>query len=134
MNEIDVENFVKELQVKTSNSEIQWEEASNHERYKYLERTQNFSKIKEIYLNKNKSRDIVAVGKFERQIYYEEEKYYYDDIYFISFTNEKMGSLITFSEQSDLGMSFQVELGKLHRIVQIQSSGLSNKLKNWFDD
>lgn len=130
---LNLTNFIKNLIEKTNLEEIKWTRLKNEYKHMLIDRSVNYSSIIDPFYTTNKRGENIVIGKLEKKVYYAEDEYYYDDIYFLSFTNQKFLEPTTFSNGAEVDLSFQIELGKLHRIVQINASNIQEKLNNWFD-
>ncbi|MET3658367.1 hypothetical protein [Sporosarcina psychrophila] len=133
LNDIDLDSFIRKSEEKTLNNAMKWNSENGLEKNKFVERSENYEKIKKVYTSESKNGDIVAIGSFEKRVYYNEDDYSFEDIYFISFSDENSGGFVTFINDDNSSFSFQVKLGKLHRIVQLKTSKVADKLDSWFD-
>jgi len=129
--ELNLDEFVKQLISKTKKDELIWEMVPDKQRFRLIERTVNYASIIDPFYTKNSKGEVIVVGKMDKKVYYEEDEYYYDDTYFLKFTDSTFDTGTTFTDNGKMG--FQVELGKLHRIVQIRGNNLKTKIDSWFD-
>ncbi|GAM14681.1 hypothetical protein [Mesobacillus selenatarsenatis] len=130
---LDLNEFVEKLVNATNTDKVKWQRVLKDKQMKLVDRSTNYTTIKDPFYSKNKQGEVVVVGKLEKKVYYEEDQYYYDDIYFLTFTDSFFNYPTTFSDQAEVSLSFQIELGKLHRLIQIKTNKIKEKIDNWFD-
>ncbi|MGE7185297.1 hypothetical protein ACQKKK_15195 [Peribacillus sp. NPDC006672] len=134
-NELDLREFVKNLTEKTKTSEIKWKKVSKSDYTKLLDRSITYSSIKDPFYSEGKN-GIVIVGKYEKKVYYEEDQYYYEDCFFITISNhyfEERTSFLETDNENPLGFSFALTLSKLHRLIQLNTNDIKNRIDSWFD-
>ncbi len=131
--DLDLINFIRTFAERTKNGEGNWERVPKDKQFKVLDRAIVHSNIKDPFASQKDDGNMVIVGKYDRKVYYEEDQYFYEDVYFLTFTDNKFTNRTTFSEAAELPLNFQVELGKLHRIIQLKTNNIKNKIDNWFN-
>lgn len=133
--EIDMRDFVNTLTEKTKNSEIAWKKVPKQFYNKLIDRPVTDSNIKDsFYSDSNNGR--VVIGKFQRKVFYEDDLHFLEDHFFITITNNNFDDPTTFletDEENPLGFSFTVLISKLHRLIQISTNDIKNRIQNWFD-
>jgi hypothetical protein len=135
--EINLEDFIEQLTNKTKNNEVDWKRVNKVFYSKLIDRSVTYSSIKDpFYITNDKLKSNVVIGKIEKKVYYEEDQYYFEDEFFITFTESDYTNPTTFLEsegKNSIQYSFSVALSKLHRLIQINHNDIKGKINNWFD-
>lgn len=133
--DLDLKKFLQDLTEKTNQLEIEWKKAPKVYDYKFIDRPISDVSIKEPFYTDGKNARVI-VGRYQNRIYYEEDEYYLEDHFFITITNTKFDHPVSFLEGDDeipLGLNFALSVSKLHRLIQISSNDIKNRLDNFFD-
>lgn len=133
--DLDIKKFLETLSKKTMDSEIVWKKVPRGYYNNLIDRAQTDGHIRDCYFSDSKVGRIV-VGKFRKKVYYEEDQYYNEDEFFITFTNfnyEDPTSILESDDDVSLNTPFSLLASKLHRLIQINTNDIKNKIENWFD-
>ncbi|WP_042359508.1 hypothetical protein [Geomicrobium sp. JCM 19055] len=134
---IDLVDFLEKAEKATLNGEMHWEPAPTGARKRLIQPEINYERLNNIYISTNSNGKLVAVGSYDEKKYYDVDEYNFENEYFLSFTNKGYQDVLTFirdeSTDDNLSVDFQIKLGKLLRIVQIQSTNLKENIDTWFN-
>lgn len=130
-----LKELIKKLTNGTKNSKVLWKKVPRVHYDSIIDRPIVDSQIKDsFYTDKNTSR--IVVGKYQSKTYYNEDDYYLDDYYFLTMTDKHYDSTVTFLETDDgeFGFAFTVALAKLHRLIQLNTYFVQDKIDDWLEE
>lgn len=134
MNKLDLEKFIQNMTDKTNKSEIEWHRVPFMYAGSIVDRL-SLENIRESFYSDGKTGRVV-IGKYLTKIYYEDDEFI-EEHFFLTLTDTKFKNPITFSESDDeipdsFNFSFPLALSKLHRLIQINTNDVKNRLDNFF--